>query len=61
MGPYITLMALGANVIAIDLDRPQIWERLISIARSSPGNLIFPIKNGKKLDGEETCFCNALF
>jgi hypothetical protein len=44
MGPFQVLMSLGANVIAIDLDRPQIWERLISFARKSPGTLIFPTK-----------------
>merc|ERR1719384_1517646 len=32
MGPFLVLMALGANVIGIDLDRPHIWRRLISIA-----------------------------
>ena len=44
MGPYLVLMALGANVVALDLDRPQIWERLITIARKSSGTLIFPTK-----------------
>lgn len=44
MGPFLTLMALGANVIAIDLDRPGIWSRLIKVARGSPGRLIFPLK-----------------
>jgi len=44
MGPLLVLMALGANVIAIDLDRPQIWQRLIGIARSSTGSLTFPMK-----------------
>jgi hypothetical protein len=44
MGPLLVLMALGANVIAIDLDRPSIWKRLIQIARDSPGSITFPIK-----------------
>ena len=44
MGPYIQLMNLGANVIAIDLDRPMIWKRLISIAKESCGTLTFPLK-----------------
>jgi hypothetical protein len=44
MGPFLVLMALGANVIAIDLDRPQIWKRLIDIAKASPGTLTFPLK-----------------
>ena len=37
-------MALGANVIAIDLDRDFIWKRLIGVAKSSPGSLTFPMK-----------------
>lgn len=41
-------MALGANVIAIDLDRPGIWKRLISVAKSSPGTLTFPMKTEQK-------------
>lgn len=44
MGPFLVLMALGANVIAVDLDRPQIWKRLIGIARESSGSLTFPLK-----------------
>jgi hypothetical protein len=44
MGPLLVLMALGANVIAIDLDRPGIWKRLIGIARESSGSITFPMK-----------------
>lgn len=44
MGPLQVLLALGANVIALDLDRPHIWKRLITLARESAGKLIFPVK-----------------
>jgi hypothetical protein len=44
MGPFLVLMALGANVVAIDLDRSGIWKRLISIAKSSSGSITFPMK-----------------
>ena len=44
MGPFKVLMALGANIIAIDLDRPGIWKNLISTARASPGTITFPMK-----------------
>jgi hypothetical protein len=44
MGPLLVLMALGANVIAIDLDRPNIWQRLIKIAKESSGTMTFPLK-----------------
>lgn len=44
MGPFLVLMALGANVVAVDLDRSGIWERLISIAKKSSGSITFPLK-----------------
>merc|ERR1712127_547813 len=44
MGPLHVLLALGANVIAIDLDRPGIWKRLIGLAKKSSGTITFPIK-----------------
>jgi len=54
MGPFLVLMALGANVIAVDLDRPFIWQRLIKIARLSSGSITFPLsKPQDKLAGEE--------
>jgi hypothetical protein len=44
MGPFPLLMALGANVIAIDLDRAGIWKRLIGVAKNSSGSITFPMK-----------------
>eukprot|EP01127_Copromyxa_protea_P001410 TRINITY_DN11410_c0_g1_i1.p1 TRINITY_DN11410_c0_g1~~TRINITY_DN11410_c0_g1_i1.p1 ORF type:complete len:725 (-),score=176.21 TRINITY_DN11410_c0_g1_i1:99-2273(-) len=43
MGPLLVLLSLGANVIAVDLNRPQIWDRLINLTRNSPGTMIFPL------------------
>lgn len=37
MGPFLTLMAMGANVVAIDIDIPAVWERLLRVAQSSAG------------------------
>lgn len=48
MGPFLVLMALGANVIAIDLDRPFIWKRLLTIAKNSCGSMTFPMKVEQK-------------
>jgi len=54
MGPLLVLMALGANVSAVDLDRQPIWERLIGIAKNSPGRMIFPTKKpAKELNDKE--------
>lgn len=39
MGPVSSLLAWGAEVIAIDLPRPAIWDRLRSAAASSAGRL----------------------
>ena len=44
MGPLRVLLELGANVIAIDIDRDFVWKRLIDVARNSPGTMTFPIK-----------------
>eukprot|EP00565_Helicotheca_tamesis_P005700 CAMPEP_0185725514 /NCGR_PEP_ID=MMETSP1171-20130828/1749_1 /TAXON_ID=374046 /ORGANISM="Helicotheca tamensis, Strain CCMP826" /LENGTH=756 /DNA_ID=CAMNT_0028393659 /DNA_START=70 /DNA_END=2340 /DNA_ORIENTATION=+ len=43
MGPFEVLMTLGANIIAIDLDRPGIWQRLITRAKNSSGSITFPM------------------
>jgi len=57
MGPFLMLMALGANVIAIDIDRPNVWKRLISIAEGSCGTITFPLKKPQKelKDMDEIC------
>jgi hypothetical protein len=45
MCPFATLLELGATVVALDLpERPQVWEKLISIARHSAGILLFPTR-----------------
>lgn len=44
MGPLLVLLALGANVIAVDLDRAPIWKRLITLAKESAGTITFPTK-----------------
>jgi hypothetical protein len=44
MGPFEVLMSLGANIIAVDLDLPRIWKRLITIAQESSGTITFPLK-----------------
>ncbi len=44
IGPYQTLLDMGATVVAVDLNRPEIWERLIHTARQSAGTLIFPLQ-----------------
>jgi Protein tyrosine phosphatase-like protein, PTPLA len=60
MGPLLVLMALGANVIAIDLDRPFIWKRLVGIVKESSGSMTFPLKvDQKKCESDEALYENA--
>lgn len=47
MGPFELLMKLGATVVAVDLDRPHIWERLITTAKKGAGTLIFPTRKSQ--------------
>eukprot|EP00051_Salpingoeca_urceolata_P027182 m.480339 g.480339 ORF g.480339 m.480339 type:complete len:781 (+) comp21794_c0_seq1:714-3056(+) len=44
MGPLQILLDHGANIVALDLDRPHIWERLIGMAKKSCGTMILPLK-----------------
>ena len=49
LGPIQQLLAWGADVWAIDLPRPAIWRRLISVASESPGTLHVPVPAGVRL------------
>ena len=40
MGPVSTLLGWGARVLAVDLPRPAIWERLLTAARDGAGTLL---------------------
>jgi hypothetical protein len=45
MGPLKCLLALGANIIAVDIDRPGVWKKLIEEeVRPSFGSIYFPMK-----------------
>ena len=43
MGPVTTLLGWGARVMAVDLPRPAIWERLLAAAQASAGTLLVPV------------------
>ena len=43
MGPLDLLLSWGATVVAVDLQRPAIWQRLIAKSRQSAGTLLFPL------------------
>ena len=48
MGPLDLLLKYGANIIAVDIDRPHVWKTIISKARKSRGRVFFPIKDNAK-------------
>lgn len=43
VGPLLPLLSWGARVIAVDLPRPPIWERILDTARRSGGTLLVPV------------------
>ena len=60
MGPLRVLLELGANVIAVDLDRDFIWKRLVPLVRDSPGTMVLPVKKDpKEIKDDEDLFKNA--
>uniref|UniRef100_A0A7S1L587 very-long-chain (3R)-3-hydroxyacyl-CoA dehydratase n=1 Tax=Neobodo designis TaxID=312471 RepID=A0A7S1L587_NEODS len=48
MGPLRVLLELGANIIAVDINREPVWKRLIEMARNSPGKMIIPVSKDPK-------------
>lgn len=47
MGPLESLCNWGAGVIAVDLGRPAVWERILGLARAGSGTVRFPERRGK--------------
>jgi hypothetical protein len=43
MGPLQALLRWGADVAAVDLPRPGIWERVLDTARRGAGTLVLPV------------------
>jgi hypothetical protein len=53
MGPLRSLLRWGAHVVAVDLPRPEIWQRVIAVARSSSGRLTVPVPLGAEPADDE--------
>jgi hypothetical protein len=54
MGPLTALLRWGADVVAVDLPRPGIWQRLITGADRHAGRLHMPVEpGGHRLDRGE--------
>ena len=48
MGPLPSLMRWGARVAAVDLDRPEIWKRVLTLAKDGAGTLVAPVRRGER-------------
>jgi len=59
MGPFLKLMELGANVIAIDINRKPTWEHLLETAKKSSGKLYFPLSKSQDELSEAELSSNA--
>ena len=46
MGPLTALLRWGAEVVAVDLPRPALWERVLGTARRYAGRLHVPVPAG---------------
>lgn len=51
MGPLPLLLSLGANIIAIDIPRPFIWKKLLSMTEASSGSITFPVSSARRAAG----------
>ena len=46
MGPLPSLLRWGARVAAVDLDRPAIWEKVVTLANEGAGTMVAPQRAG---------------
>jgi hypothetical protein len=46
MGPLEALSRWGATIVAVDVRRPQVWERIVTAARAGSGQLHAPVPAG---------------
>jgi hypothetical protein len=54
IGPFEWLARRRANLVAVDLPRPAIWERLIATARAGNGTLFLPVRGQPDMaDGDQ--------
>ncbi|MBV9830375.1 MAG: hypothetical protein JOZ82_02180 [Marmoricola sp.] len=60
MGPLPSLMRWGARVVAVDLDRPDIWKRVLPIVKDGAGTLMAPVPVGHDGALDETAGADLL-
>jgi hypothetical protein len=47
MGPLDSLCRWGADVVAVDLDRPAVWDRVLGLAAAGSGTVRYPERDGR--------------
>lgn len=47
MGPLEALCKWGAGVVAVDLDRPAVWDRILGLASAGAATVRFPERDGR--------------
>ena len=60
MGPLGALLGWGATVAAVDLPRPQVWERVLRTARGAAGRLLVPVHDGEAADPAQVAGADLL-
>lgn len=53
MGPLVSVLRWGGDVVAVDLPRPDIWRRLLPQARQLAGRLRVPVPAGAATGSDE--------
>ena len=52
MGPLRAVLSWGAEVVGVDLPRPDVWKRVLETARGSAGTLHVPVPHGSAVAAE---------
>ncbi|AKT52580.1 hypothetical protein [Arsenicicoccus sp. oral taxon 190] len=50
MGPLRSILRWGGDVVGVDLARPNLWRRLVAVARQGAGRLVIPVPQGVATD-----------
>lgn len=53
MGPLHTLLKHGATIVAVDINRPGTWQRLLGAVKDSNGRIIFPVAKNDDAKNDE--------
>jgi hypothetical protein len=52
LAPFAQLSDWGARIMALDLPRPEVWQRVLARALEGNGTVLVPVPAGHELDGQ---------